>query len=173
VSVGERIKHNRKRSNFSQKRLAELSGINTVQLSQYERGVKNPKYETLKKIAVALDVPLNNFVNPEEPDREYECISDTLNDAGYRLEPAGIGCGPDEKGDRYYIIPDDEKVFPHWPKHEDDPVWPEYPQIPSNVIEIQRWRLSEVFKMILVDAEKKKKEYIQKRLAAELFGWEV
>lgn len=56
MSIGKNIKKFRKERGFTQKKLGELSGINEVQIRQYELGKANPKTETLEKIASALGV---------------------------------------------------------------------------------------------------------------------
>lgn len=56
MSVGENIKKIRKEKGLTQRKLGELSGINEVQIRQYELGSANPKIETLEKIASALQV---------------------------------------------------------------------------------------------------------------------
>lgn len=63
MSVGENIRKCRKEKGFTQKKLGELSGINEVQIRQYELGKTNPKIETLKKIAIALDTDVT-ILNP-------------------------------------------------------------------------------------------------------------
>lgn len=60
MTVGENIKRIRKEKGLTQKKLGELCGINEVQIRRYELGGKNsnPKIETLRKIADALEVKL-------------------------------------------------------------------------------------------------------------------
>ncbi len=57
MTVGERIKAARKKRGMSQKELADKLGIPYQGISQYERGVRNPKTATLLRIAEALEVP--------------------------------------------------------------------------------------------------------------------
>lgn len=54
MTIGERIRNLRKTRNLTQKQLGELSGIAEPTIRRYELGKLNPKYETIKKIAVAL-----------------------------------------------------------------------------------------------------------------------
>lgn len=56
LSTGERIKILRTRKGLKQKELAELCGMSESQIGQYENGIRNPKYQTLEKIANALEV---------------------------------------------------------------------------------------------------------------------
>lgn len=57
MTIGEKIRHLRKNKGLTQKELGELSKINEVQLRRYELGKSKPKYETLDKIASALEIP--------------------------------------------------------------------------------------------------------------------
>ena len=61
--VGENIRKFRKEKGFTQKKLGELSGINEVQIRQYELGKANPKIETIEKIASALGVNVLSLLN--------------------------------------------------------------------------------------------------------------
>lgn len=54
--IGENIRRVRIRKGMSQKELAEKAGMTNVLLNNYEHGMRNPKAETLKKLADALGV---------------------------------------------------------------------------------------------------------------------
>ena len=61
-----RLKELRKRCNFTLKELSEKTGINLVQLSDYERGKLKLENMTLKnavKLAVALDCRPEDFLD--------------------------------------------------------------------------------------------------------------
>ena len=62
MTAGKNIRKLRKEKGLTQKKLGELCGMNEVQIRQYELGKANPKYETLKKIADALDVPIQSLM---------------------------------------------------------------------------------------------------------------
>lgn len=52
-----KVKFYREKRNLTQKQLANISGIRWQStMSQIEREIRNPKYETKKKIAKALKV---------------------------------------------------------------------------------------------------------------------
>ena len=55
MTQGERIKQARLQRGLTQKGLADKLGVSESFISQYERDVRNPKHDTLQKIAVALD----------------------------------------------------------------------------------------------------------------------
>ena len=63
MTIGERIRHVRQLRNLTQKQLGELSGIAEPTIRRYELGKLNPKYETLKKIASALQVTASYLVD--------------------------------------------------------------------------------------------------------------
>ena len=56
MTVGERIKRARKKARMTQKQLGDKLGVSYVVISQYENGARNPKIETLEKIAKALNI---------------------------------------------------------------------------------------------------------------------
>ena len=56
MTIGERIKKERKRINITQEKLGELSGIAGPTIRRYELGKLNPKITTIEKIAKALNV---------------------------------------------------------------------------------------------------------------------
>lgn len=60
-----RIKAIREELKITQAELAKLSGLSEISIRKYEKGERNPKFETLVKIAVALNVPVNNLLEHE------------------------------------------------------------------------------------------------------------
>lgn len=69
MTTGERIRDARKNANMTQAELAQKLGISYVGVSQWENGLRQPKYETLKKIADAIGVEWYSLVPPEESAR--------------------------------------------------------------------------------------------------------
>lgn len=55
--IGDNIKKFRKEKNLKQEELGLLLGVSAAMISQWERGERNPKEDTLQKIADALGVP--------------------------------------------------------------------------------------------------------------------
>lgn len=78
MTTGERIQAARKKAGLTQAELAEKLGISPVGVSQWERNTRNPKYETLQKIAEALSVNVDSLFT----DRERE-ISDIYDVNGW------------------------------------------------------------------------------------------
>ncbi len=59
--LGERIRLLRNQRGLSQEGLAYKASINTSYMGQVERGEKSPTIDTLEKIALALDVTLEEL----------------------------------------------------------------------------------------------------------------
>lgn len=64
--VALRIKITRKNRQLSQAELAERIDRTADAVSQLERGVSLPSFETLERLAKALDVPIRDFFDFEE-----------------------------------------------------------------------------------------------------------
>ena len=62
ISLGENIKKLRKNKGLSQKQLAEILNLSEITIRRYEKCSNIPTIETLDKIAIALDVPLNELL---------------------------------------------------------------------------------------------------------------
>lgn len=62
MKTGEKIKLARKKAGLSQGELGEKLGISQAMVSAYENGVRNPKLETLQKIADALNVFMSDLL---------------------------------------------------------------------------------------------------------------
>ena len=59
--LGNRIRHYRKKRDWTQEMLALSSGINVSFLGDIERGNKKPSIESLEKLLEALDVTFQEF----------------------------------------------------------------------------------------------------------------
>lgn len=66
--IAENLKHLRMERNLSLGRLAELSGVSKVLLSQVEKGDANPTINTLWKIAAGLHVPYTALLEAQPTD---------------------------------------------------------------------------------------------------------
>lgn len=67
--MGLKIKKARINANVTQAELDHRLGVTAQSISQYERGVKIPKFDTLKKIATALEIKVSCFYDLE-PQKE-------------------------------------------------------------------------------------------------------
>jgi transcriptional regulator with XRE-family HTH domain len=63
-SLGESIRQART-GRHSIEELAALSGVSSGRISQIERGLANPSFSTIWKLASALDIPLGTFFSGE------------------------------------------------------------------------------------------------------------
>ena len=61
MTTGARIKAAQKAAGMTQAELAAKLNVTPQNISQYERGIKNPKIGTLNKIAKALGVPVTEL----------------------------------------------------------------------------------------------------------------
>lgn len=66
--VGLQIRNFREAKNISQEQLAYKAGLSTGTIGKIERGINNPKTDTLLRIAQELDVPCQLFF--EQIDRK-------------------------------------------------------------------------------------------------------
>lgn len=58
IDIGYNIKSARNAAGLTQEELARQCGVATITIRQYESGKREPKYDTLERLADALDVPL-------------------------------------------------------------------------------------------------------------------
>ena len=73
MTTGQRIKAARQQAGLTQTELAEKLGIPYQSISQWERDLRNPKYENLQRIANALDYDVEALIESEV---EYEARMD-------------------------------------------------------------------------------------------------
>jgi len=70
MTTGERIRAARKKAGLTQKQLSELTGIAEPTIRRYELGKLNPKYETVGKLAAAMNIPVST-VMPIDANQGY------------------------------------------------------------------------------------------------------
>lgn len=71
--IGEVIRDRRK-GRFTVKQLAATSGVSIGVLSEIERGIGNPSYRTLHKIARALDVQIGELIQGAADNRPRSAV---------------------------------------------------------------------------------------------------
>ena len=96
MTIGERIKNARKDKGWSQSELGKALGVSQQMIAQFENSRKNPKIETLDKIASALGVSvidlLGDIVQPpnvgcSESKIDYiAAFNAMLESLGYKVE---------------------------------------------------------------------------------------
>lgn len=98
MTTGQLIKAARKKAGMTQAQLAEKLGISYVGVSQWENDLRNPKLDTLQRIASALGVPVQELISDwEAVDKEEfkrvfiygEGIKDRIDAALDRLNDEG------------------------------------------------------------------------------------
>ncbi|WP_373046358.1 helix-turn-helix domain-containing protein [Vulgatibacter sp.] len=64
-SVGKRVRQLRTQAGMTQERLAERAEISVSFLSMIERGERSPHLETLERLALGLEVPVEALFRPD------------------------------------------------------------------------------------------------------------
>lgn len=90
MTTGELIKQARQNSKMTQKELAEKVGVSYQMIQAWENNRRNPKTETLKKIAIALNVQWFELYS-DDPHVQARGIVD---DVSSRLQKAIKKSGP-------------------------------------------------------------------------------
>ncbi|MCD8338444.1 MAG: helix-turn-helix domain-containing protein [Lachnospiraceae bacterium] len=93
MTIGERIKLERKATKLTQAQLAELCGFSAITIRQYEGNKRQPRIEQLRTIAEALNVPVSYLLEdiPADTATENKHIGQLesaffkLNDEGQRI----------------------------------------------------------------------------------------
>lgn len=71
-TIGENIRRLRELRGWSQVQLAELSGMAGPTINRIENGVRTPRSDTLSKIAIALDVSLDDLTSKTGEVKQHE-----------------------------------------------------------------------------------------------------
>lgn len=66
MAISDNIRNFRKEKGYTQKQLAELAGIATITLQQYELGKREPKIEQLLKLSNALQIDINTLLEDSD-----------------------------------------------------------------------------------------------------------
>jgi transcriptional regulator with XRE-family HTH domain len=80
-----KVKEYRIRAGLSQNALSKIAEVSQSHISEIESGVKRVGLEITKKLAKALDVPIEELINDEE-EMEIEEIDEDLEDQGDKEE---------------------------------------------------------------------------------------
>lgn len=59
--VGQRLRYRRQKLGYSQDTVAEKAGLHPTYIGQLERGEKNATIESIEKICIALDYPMEKL----------------------------------------------------------------------------------------------------------------
>lgn len=85
MTAGERIKKIRQEKGLSQKELGEKLGVSQQMIGQWETGKANPKIETKKKIADALNIHLSDLIDDWNNLSKDEILSDLGENTAHEL----------------------------------------------------------------------------------------
>ena len=116
MTTGQRIKAARKSAGFTQKELGEKLEISYQTIAQWENNLRNPKVETLQRIADALGVPVSELRQLEvRPMAAQEAVMTPELDSyiraqGYALSrdsANGVVCIEEKTGKRYALSNED------------------------------------------------------------------
>lgn len=66
MDAGDRIRNARKKAGLTQSELGEKLGVPFQSISQWERGKRHPKFETMVSLAYALDVDIDYLLGTED-----------------------------------------------------------------------------------------------------------
>ena len=77
MHIGETMKRARKKAGLTQKELAEKAGLALITIQQYERNVREPRLDNIKKIANILNLSFHEL-DPLFPDEEGMYYADEL-----------------------------------------------------------------------------------------------
>lgn len=72
MKLGENIKKYREQAGMTLRDLADIVGVTHVTLSRYETGKSTPRYDILKKIAIAVGVGDVYYLYGDEDQSEYD-----------------------------------------------------------------------------------------------------
>ena len=67
----EKIRKSRKKQGLSQEQLAKISGLSRSSIINFESGRRDPRVKDLKKIARALDVPVEQLISDDRQEKEF------------------------------------------------------------------------------------------------------
>lgn len=84
MNMGEAIKSARKKAGLTQKELGKRMGVSGTMVAMYETNQRNPKRETINKIAEALGISKYDLLSAEDNDVYFytETFSDIVNSLG-------------------------------------------------------------------------------------------
>jgi transcriptional regulator with XRE-family HTH domain len=70
IRFGQRLRSIRRAHRISQEELAERAGRSVEAISNLERGINLPSFETLEQLARALGIPIRDFFELPDGDQE-------------------------------------------------------------------------------------------------------
>lgn len=71
VKLGEQLRYYRKLNGFTQKQIADLTGLSRPTISAYEQGTAEPDMATFRKMAAAYKVSADVLLDLEKPEMAF------------------------------------------------------------------------------------------------------
>ena len=106
----KKLKQCRSDKNLTQRQVAEMSGVTPATISAYEKGVKNPSFESAVLLANTLDVSLDWLCGKEsvlsEPQTYadvIECLKTFIDYINFRIDKNTINCSHNEYFEEFCI----------------------------------------------------------------------
>lgn len=104
MGIGERIKLLRRKAGLTQKELGELLDVSAAMIAQYESSLRNPKFETLNKIADALNVDVWDLYDKPQLEQTNEYKIRLVHSLRFGTDREGRKAG--EMLDKYFQLND-------------------------------------------------------------------
>ncbi len=114
MTVGENIKAYRKKQGLTQKQLGDRCNLSEAMIRQYELGIRNPKIETIRKIANGLNICMNalledswaEYVDLITEDFVLSSQDETIKQIIQHIDAIGYLFRADSKGNAWIEYPD-------------------------------------------------------------------
>jgi len=90
LQFGERLRAIRKAKGWSQGQLADKSNLSVEGISNLERGLNYPSYNTLERFSAALGLPIKDFFEYEIADKDKSELLAALMIAARRLNKTDL-----------------------------------------------------------------------------------
>ncbi len=93
MSLGNKINHCRQQSGMTQEQLAEQMNVTRQTVSNWERGINEPDFDSLCRLAGVFGITLNDFADAAEyadGDDDETGAEDTGKSMGFTQAAAGI-----------------------------------------------------------------------------------
>lgn len=107
MTIGEKIRIIRKEKGLSQKQLGSLLGVSQQMIGQYENSPHEPKIETLRKIATALNMKLSDFLEAGQIIHQYIPEDDMMDTIMKQNDETILR----KLHSSYHVSPDTQKII--------------------------------------------------------------
>ncbi|MBT2603783.1 helix-turn-helix transcriptional regulator [Bacillus sp. ISL-53] len=95
--LSDRLISERKRKNYTQQRVADYLGLTRPAYTAYERGTRQPDYDTLKKLSDLYDVSLDFLITGNEHSKSPDEMWQEFLDPKTQIFFKDLQSAPEEK----------------------------------------------------------------------------